>query len=172
MAEKTEPTKVYQNNLSDLTSHNAYGVVTLENGQRVNVQFTFRHGASADHAMHDFGEYYKFLNQIAGAFDVEFWQGKNGGKELKSDMPAATPGNCDWERDDNGMPKIEKGKPKLLVSSGEPPEKIACPQHQGMHLYLKKNDRGKWYSHKNGDGYCNASVVFVSNTADEDELPF
>lgn len=70
-----EPTKVLQNNLTDLDSFNAYGVVTLPSGQRANVQMTMRHGMDADKMMADYLEFVTFLGRLEG---VEFWNGNKG----------------------------------------------------------------------------------------------
>ena len=78
----SEPTKVLQNNLTDLASLNAYGVVTLANGQRVNVQMTMRHGLDADKMAADFTEFVDFLNRLNG---VEFWDGNKPKPETKTE---------------------------------------------------------------------------------------
>ena len=90
MTETTTKTNVAQNVLTDLTSFNAFGVVTLSDGQNVNVQLTMRHGMTADKMMADFAEYVKFLDTAARDHSVKFWDGnKSAPKQEASASPSA-----------------------------------------------------------------------------------
>lgn len=72
---------------TDLTSFNAFGVITLSDGQRVNVQATMRHGMKADKLYEDFKEFVKFLDLAAQDSSVKFWDGQKGGSTGAPDAP-------------------------------------------------------------------------------------
>lgn len=65
----------YESKLSDLTSFNAYGIVTLSDGQRVNTQLTMRHGIPLEEAYKDFRKWVEFLDICATDSSVKFWEG-------------------------------------------------------------------------------------------------
>ncbi|MFQ5591246.1 MAG: hypothetical protein ACE5HE_08800 [Phycisphaerae bacterium] len=46
------------------------------------------------------------------------------------------------------------GKPGSDNDPGEHVERIACPVHPGEDLRRRVNEKGWWYSHRHGDGYC------------------
>ena len=82
---------------TELSSFTSFGVVTLSNGQRVNVQSTGRHGLSAEKLYEDFKNYIKFLDLCAQDHEVEFWDGKKSegqgnrnGSEPKDEEPQYT----------------------------------------------------------------------------------
>lgn len=62
---------------TDLTSFNAFGVVTLSDGQRVNTQLTMRHGVPLETIYEDFQKWVAFLDKCATDSSVKFWEGKN-----------------------------------------------------------------------------------------------
>ena len=157
-----EPNKVVQNNTADFSSFNAYGVVTLKDGQRVNIQMTMRHGMDAKRQADDFNEYLAFLNGVTDMCAVEFWAGK--GSPSKAPQAAEHKSELyDWLRDPDGKPVIEKGKYTLLVDGGaktlDDKFNLPCPLHSGKNLWLKSKDDGFWLSHKmETGGYCNANI--------------
>lgn len=63
-------------NPADLSSFNAFGVVTLSDSQQVNVQMTNRHGLSVEQMYTDFKKYVEFLDLCATDSSVKFWKGK------------------------------------------------------------------------------------------------
>jgi len=71
---------------TDLNSFNAFGVVTLSDGQRANVQTTLRHGMKADKMYEDFKEFVKFLDMAAQDSSVKFWDGQKS-SGTPSDAP-------------------------------------------------------------------------------------
>lgn len=165
-----EQTIVNERVLTDLASFNSYGVVTLLNGQEVNVQLTMRHGMTAENMANDFNQYIEFLNTATTVADIKFWDGKRKGDEKSA--PVSQPGSgWTWQKDPEGNLVQEKGKNVLLVTSGSPPEKVPCPQHAGKNLYLKSNDKGKWYSHKSDSGYCNANLRFAPKDNVDEAFP-
>ena len=154
-----ELTKAQNYNVADFSSFNSYGVVTLDNGQEVNVQMTMRHATTADQMIKDYGEYIAFLNAISE--NVKFWDGSKGKTtEPKTTQPA---GKHEWMRDGNGQPVVDKGKMILLVEGGADtlPEdfKIDCPLHSGKRLFLNNGKYGRFLGHKmDSGGYCNANI--------------
>lgn len=74
----------YESKLSDLASFNAFGVVTLSDGQRVNTQLTMRHGIPLEKLYEDFQKWVAFLDKCATDSSVKFWEGKEG-KESKAE---------------------------------------------------------------------------------------
>jgi hypothetical protein len=63
-------------NPADLSSFNAFGVVTLSDGQTVNVQLTGRHGLADDKLYEDFKRFVAFLDRCAVDSAVKFWNKK------------------------------------------------------------------------------------------------
>jgi hypothetical protein len=84
METESKPTIPWSGVSTDLTSFNSYGVVTLSNGKKVNVQMTLRHGMRAEKAYEDFKNYVAFLDMCATDHDVEFWDGTKKEGEGKS----------------------------------------------------------------------------------------
>ncbi len=86
-AKQENPSKQLVNNLTDLSSFTAFGVVTLSDGQRVNVQMTNRHGLPAEKMYEDYKDYVKFLDLCAQDHNVEYWDGNRSNGDSKT--PAA-----------------------------------------------------------------------------------
>ena len=167
--------KVQNFNVADYSSLNGYGVVTLEDGQQVNVQFTMRHAMTSEQMLKDYGEYVAFLNAISS--QVKFWDGNRGSKSEKTSSQASnTDAKMDWMRDGNGQPVVDKGKMILLVDGGADalPEdfKIDCPLHSGKRLFLNTGKYGRFLGHKmDSGGFCNANIHAMVDPQ-EDERPF
>lgn len=108
-----ENTKVegWVGNPADLTSFNSFGVVTLSDGQQVNVQITVRHGISTEKAYEDFKKYVALLDLCATDSAVKFWDGKKGEK------PSA-------EKSSAEQPTEKKRRYDEPIPQGELPEEL------------------------------------------------
>ena len=75
---KVSVPKTQTQELTDLTSFNAYAFVTLSDGQNVGVQITSRHGIPADRQYADFKTFVEFLDLCAKDSFVKFVDKRNG----------------------------------------------------------------------------------------------
>lgn len=73
-----EVTKEQVQNVTDLTSFNAYAFITLSDGQSVGVQITGRHGIPAERMYEDFKAFASFLDMCATDHAVKFVDKRNG----------------------------------------------------------------------------------------------
>jgi hypothetical protein len=90
----------WQGTISDLTSFNTYGVVTLSNGKQANVQITLRHGLAPEKAYDDFKNFVKLLDLMAQDHEVVFWDGVR--KYDNGSKPAAESGGTNGATPSNG----------------------------------------------------------------------
>lgn len=95
---------------TELSSFTAFGVVTLSDLQRVNVQMTNRHGLTAEKMYEDYKEYVKFLDLCAQDHNVSFWDGN------KSDGTGKTP------------PASQSAPKSVNQEAGSPPEPPEPPE--------------------------------------------
>lgn len=82
---------VYESKISDLTSFNAFGVVTLSDGQRVNTQLTMRHGIPLDVAYEDFKKWVAFLDMCATDSGAKFWEKEGEQKKAEPNTSYTEP---------------------------------------------------------------------------------
>lgn len=109
-----------------LSSFNSWGVVTLSDGQRVNVQMTNRHGLSVEEMYKDFNRFVTFLDLCAVDHAVRFWEGKGseqttGKAEIKADDNVETePERKELDDDGNEVLSFSAGKLTVEYKSGKP----------------------------------------------------
>lgn len=119
---QVEPKFVWEGVTTDLSSFNSYGVVTLSNGQEVNVQMTYRHGFSPTDMYNDFKNYVAFLDMCATDHSVKFWDGSR-----KGDTPVSNASNGNGSTPAESAPSAgdkPKRNYKDPIPQGELPEEL------------------------------------------------
>jgi hypothetical protein len=108
-------------NPADLSSFNAYGVVTLSDGQTVNVQLTGRHGIFADERLYeDFKKFVAFLDKCAIDSAVKFWDGKKSERVETTVHSGKAEPHYEYPENQSGAEKVvveyKSGKPFYSVT--------------------------------------------------------
>lgn len=86
MSDENKPQSQWIGDPTNLSSFNSYGIVTLSDGQRVNVQFTMRHGVSAEKWREDLRKYIGELDFAATDLGVKFWDGNKAAQPKENTM--------------------------------------------------------------------------------------
>jgi hypothetical protein len=124
VVEERKPVQQWQGVTTDLASFNAYGVVTLSDGQQVNVQMTLRHGLAPEKAYDDFKNFVKLLDLAAQDHAVKFWDGARKGDVA----PVNGNGSTHTAPSGNGNSGDNGSKPKLNykdpIPQGALPEEL------------------------------------------------
>src|SRR5262245_55546315 len=77
------------------------------------------------------------------------------GQQAKESAPEASNGHSKGPEFFVG----NKGRRMVKFPQGlAEPNEIECPTHSGARMKRRTNENGAWYSHRDGDGYCSASV--------------
>jgi guanyl-specific ribonuclease Sa len=89
--------------LTDLTSFNAFAYATLSDGQTVGVQLTGRHGIPADRMYVDFKEFIKFLDMCAVDSSIKFLEKRAGTYSSEANgKPASSHTESTGDKPSNG----------------------------------------------------------------------
>lgn len=110
---------------TDLASFTAFGVVTLSDGQRVNVQMTNRHGLDSNKMYADYKQYVLFLDMCAQDHNVEFWDGsrkENGNTPTKA--PESTGNSTPPSNGNSGGSSGAKHDGRTPLSQAEVPAEL------------------------------------------------
>jgi hypothetical protein len=109
--------------LTDLTSFNAFAYATLSDGQTVGVQLTGRHGIPADRMYVDFKEFIKFLDLCAVDSSIKFLEKRAGTYSSEASGASAKPNGSTGAEPSNGdKPKRNYKDP---VPQAELPAELA-----------------------------------------------
>jgi hypothetical protein len=88
--------------LTDLTSFNAFAYATLSDGQTVGVQLTGRHGIPADRMYVDFKEFIKFLDMCAVDSSIKFLEKRAGTYSSEANGKPTSDGAANGGKPTNG----------------------------------------------------------------------